>query len=83
MRETIVAAVTSIAAYCQSGLIHSLSIIGLLLLVVGLYRLRVADLVRRNRRLQESVSQTKAELTLAVKTAADAQVALKIGRAHV
>jgi len=77
MRETIVVAITTITPFWQSGLARSLSVLGLLLLIFGLYRLRVADLGRRNRKLQEVVSQTKAELTLAVKTAADAQVALK------
>lgn len=77
MRETIVASLATLATYWQSGTIRMLSIVALLLLIYGLYRLRVAELVRRNRKLQEIVSQTKGELTLAVKTAADAQVALK------
>lgn len=69
--------ITVIAPYWQSGPVRTLSIVGLLLFIFVLYKLRVGYLVKHNQKLQETVSQTKAELTLAAKLAGDAQVALK------
>jgi diguanylate cyclase (GGDEF)-like protein len=48
-----------------------------MILIVVLYKLRVSYLVKHNRRLQDTVSQTKAELTLTAKIAGDAQESLK------
>ena len=69
--------ITVIAPYWQTAPFRMLIIAGLLLLVFGLYKLQVRHLMKHNRKLQETVSQTKAELTLAAKVAGDAQVALK------
>ncbi len=69
--------ITVVAPYWQTGAVRTLSIVGLLLFIFVLYKLRVGYLVKHNQKLQETVSQTKAELTLAAKIAGDAQVALK------
>jgi len=66
-----------VPVYWQTGWFRGLCILCLLLLVLALHRLRVKGLARHVQKLQERVSQTKAELTLATKTAADAEVALK------
>ncbi len=79
LRGTVVESIpiTVIAPYWQTGPFRTLSIVGLLVVIFVLYKLRVGYLVKHNRKLQETVSQTKAELTLAAKIAGDAQVALK------
>jgi diguanylate cyclase (GGDEF)-like protein len=69
--------ITVIAPFWQTGAFRTLIVIDLLLLVYVLYKMRVGSLINRNKKLQETVSQTKAELTLAAKIAGDAQVALK------
>jgi diguanylate cyclase (GGDEF)-like protein len=66
-----------IGPYWQTPEFRSLSIIFLALLVFFLHRLRVRRLLRGNQKLQETVSLTKVELTLAAKIAGDAQEALK------
>ncbi|MFP5226221.1 MAG: diguanylate cyclase [Acidobacteriota bacterium] len=57
--------------------LRMLTIFSLLVLILILYKLRVGRLQRHNRKLQETVSQTKAELTQTAKSAGDAQEALK------
>jgi diguanylate cyclase (GGDEF)-like protein len=69
--------ITVIGPYWKTAQFQTLSVVGLLVLIFVLYKLRVSYLVRRNRKLEAVVSQTKAELTLAAKAAGDAQVALK------
>ena len=69
--------ITVMAPYWQMEPFRSLGIIVLLLVVFTLYKLRVGYLVRHAKNLQEKVSQTKAELTLAATVAGDAQEALK------
>ena len=56
---------------------RTLSIAALLLLILLLYKLRVGDLVRHNKELHATVTQTRAELILAAELAGDARVALK------
>lgn len=56
---------------------RSVCIAFLIAVIFALHRLRVHDLLRDSKRLQGKVSQTRAELTLAVRTAGDAQEALK------
>jgi diguanylate cyclase (GGDEF)-like protein len=65
------------APYWQTPRFRSLCAFFLLLLVLLLHRLRVRYLRRHNQRLQETVTQTRAELTLTARTARDAQEALK------
>jgi diguanylate cyclase (GGDEF)-like protein len=69
--------ITVIAQYWQTARFRSLCIMFLLLLVLVLHRLRVRYLSRRNKKLQETVNQTRAELTLTARTAHDAQEALR------
>jgi len=69
--------VTVIAPYWQTANFHNLCIFLLLLMVLILYKLRVGLLVKRARKLQETVSQARAELTLTARIADDAQEALK------
>lgn len=69
--------ITVTGPYWQTAEFRSLLIIFLALLTLLLHRLRVRSLVRRNQKLQQTVSLTKAELTLAAKIAGDAQEALK------
>ncbi len=69
--------ITVTAPYWQSGWFRSLCVILLLLLVLALHKLRVLYLVRHTRKLEETVNQAKAELTLAGRIAADAHEALK------
>jgi diguanylate cyclase (GGDEF)-like protein len=63
--------------YAKTAWFRSLCIILLLLLILALHKLRVARLQQRAEKLEERVSQTRAELVLAVETAGDAQQALK------
>ncbi len=65
------------APFWQTDVFRTLIAVALLLLIFVLYKRRVGSLMHHNKKLQEMVSQTKAELTLAAKVAADAQVALK------
>jgi len=69
--------ITVVAAYWQTARFRGLCILVLLAAVLVLYKLRVGYLVRHNKKLQERVSQTRAELTLTAKIAGDAQEALK------
>ena len=69
--------ITVVAPYWQTGWFRSACMLFLLLVILALHRLRVGTLVRHTRRLEEAVNQTRAELTLAVKMAGDAQEALK------
>jgi len=69
--------ITVIAPYWQTARFRGLCIILLMVMVFILYKLRVGYLIRHNKKLQERVSQTKAELTLTAKIAGDAQEALK------
>src|SRR6201999_3940302 len=63
--------------YWQTGNFRSLCAILLVFVVLGLHKLRVQYLMRHVRSLEHSVTQTRAELVLAAKTAGDAQQALK------
>ncbi len=65
------------APYWQTAQVQSTCILFLLLLILLLHRLRVRYLNRKNQKLQETVNQTRAELTLTARTARDAQEALK------
>lgn len=65
------------APYWQTAKFRTLCVILLLFIILILHKLRVGYLLRHARRLQETVSQTKAELTLTAKIAGDAQEALK------
>lgn len=78
-RGSVVASIpiTVIAPYWQTGWFRTVCIFSLLLLILALYKLRVGFLVRQVHKLQETINQTKAELTLAAKIAGDAQEALK------
>ncbi|HEY1809333.1 MAG TPA: GGDEF domain-containing protein [Acidobacteriaceae bacterium] len=69
--------ITVIAPYWQTAWFRSLCAVFLLLLILLLHRLRVRYLKGNNQKLQETVSRTKAELTLTAKIAGDAQEALK------
>jgi diguanylate cyclase (GGDEF)-like protein len=69
--------ITVTAVYWQSARVQALCIIFLLMLILLLHRLRVFYLSRHNRKLQEAVTQTRAELTLTARTARDAQEALR------
>jgi diguanylate cyclase (GGDEF)-like protein len=69
--------ITVIEPYWQTGWFRSLCAIFLMFVILALHRLRVRYLVRHALKLQETVNQTKAELTLAAKVAGDAQEALK------
>jgi diguanylate cyclase (GGDEF)-like protein len=66
-----------ISPFWQTGWFRALCIIFLLFLILALHKVRVDYLLRRTLKLQETVTQTKAELTLAAKIAGDAQEALK------
>jgi diguanylate cyclase (GGDEF)-like protein len=66
-----------ISPYWQTGWFRALCIIFLLFLILALHKVRVDYLLQRTLKLQETVTQTKAELTLAAKIAGDAQEALK------
>ncbi len=79
LRSSVVESIpiTVIAPYWQTARFRSLCVIFLLLLILALHRLRVGYLNRHNRKLQETVTQTRAELTLTARTARDAQEALK------
>lgn len=70
-------AITVTPPYWQTGWFRSLCMIVLVLLILALHKLRVRYLLRQARKLEETVTQTKAELTLAGRIAADAQEALK------
>jgi diguanylate cyclase (GGDEF)-like protein len=70
-------ALTVLPPYWQTSWFRSLCILALLLLVFVLHKVRVYLLVRHAEQLQDAVTQTRAELTLAVKMAGDAQEALK------
>lgn len=65
------------APYWQTGEFRALCILLLLVVILGLHKLRVSHLVQHVRKLQETVARTKAELTLAAKIAGDAQEVLK------
>jgi diguanylate cyclase (GGDEF)-like protein len=69
--------ITVIAPYWQTARLRSLCVVFLLLLILLLHRVRVRYLKGHNQKLQETVSRTKAELTLTAKIAGDAQEALK------
>jgi diguanylate cyclase (GGDEF)-like protein len=79
MRGSVVESIpiTVIAPYWQTAWFRSVCILLLMFLILIFYKLRVGYLVRHNRKLQEQVTQTKAELTLTAKVAGDAQEALK------
>jgi len=79
MRGSIVESIpiTVVAPLWQTAPFRATCILFLLLLVLLLHRMRVRHLTRSNRRLQEAVNQTRAELTLTARTARDAQEALK------
>lgn len=70
-------AITVILPWWQTSWFRDVCILFLLLLVFLLHKLRVYLLVRDAEQLQDSVTQTRAELTLAIKMAGDAQEALK------
>lgn len=70
-------AITVVAAWWETSWFRGLVTIFLLGVVFALHKLRVGYLVRHTKKLQGIVTQTKAELTLAAKTAGDAQEALK------
>ena len=70
-------AITVTAPYWQTGWFRSLCVAVLLLLILALHKLRVRYLLRQARKLEDTVNQAKAELTLAGRIAADAQEALK------
>lgn len=70
-------AITVSPFWWRTGWFRGLCTLVLLLAVFALHKLRVLYLLRHTRKLQGMVSQTKAELTLAVKIAGDAQEALK------
>ncbi|MGA8528321.1 MAG: GGDEF domain-containing protein [Acidobacteriaceae bacterium] len=61
----------------QTARFRAQCIMFLLLLILVLHRVRVRFLKKHNRKLQETVNQTRAELTLTARTARDAQEALK------
>ena len=63
--------------FWQTAAFRSQCVVFLLLLILLLHRLRVRFLKKNNRKLQETVTQTRAELTLTARTARDAQEALK------
>ncbi|MGB7136417.1 MAG: GGDEF domain-containing protein [Acidobacteriaceae bacterium] len=69
--------ITVLASYWQVGWIRTLCIVLLLFLILALHKLRVRYLLRHAQKLQETVNQTRAELTLAARMAGDAQEALK------
>lgn len=69
--------ITVIAPYWQTARFRSLCVLFLLLLILLLHRLRVRYLKRHNKKLQDTVSRTRAELTLTARIAGDAQEALK------
>lgn len=66
-----------VPAYWQTRQFRSVCTVFLLVLILALYKLRVSGLVRRTKRLEDSVNRTKLELNLAAKIASDAQQALK------
>jgi len=70
-------AITVTVPYWQTGWFRTLSMVAVLLLILALHKLRVRYLLGRARKLEERITQTKAELTLAGRIAADAQEALK------
>lgn len=69
--------ITVTAPYWQTEWFRGLCFAFLLLLFVILHKLRVRSLRRENRKLQEMVSRTKAELTLTARIAGDVQEELK------
>jgi len=69
--------ITVTAPYWQAERFRGVGIMLLLGLVLVLHKLRIRSLVRRTQKLQATVNQTKAELTLAARVAGDAQEALK------
>lgn len=69
--------ITVTAPYWQTGRVRTQCVVFLLMLVLLLHRMRVRFLKKRNGKLQETVNQTRAELTLTARTARDAQEALK------
>ncbi len=69
--------ITVIAPYWQTAQFQALCILFLLPLILLLHRLRVRYLKSHNKKLQETVSRTRAELTLTARIAGDAQEALK------
>lgn len=69
--------ITVMAPYWQTGWFPGLCVLFLLLVIFALHKLRVRNLLRGTRKLQETVNLTKVELTLAARIADDAQVALK------
>lgn len=79
MRGSVVQSIpiTVIAPYWQTGWFRGLCILFLLVLILVLHKLRVRYLLRHAQNLEQTVSLTKAELTLAAKIAGDAQEALK------
>ncbi|HEX3660432.1 MAG TPA: GGDEF domain-containing protein [Acidobacteriaceae bacterium] len=79
LRSSAVASIpiTVTAPYWQTAPFRSLCVLFLLLLILLLHRLRVRYLSRHNQKLQETVNQTRAELTLTARSARDAQEALK------
>jgi len=66
-----------VAPYWKTPWFRSLCMVVLVFVVLALHKLRVRYLMRHAQKLQEAVSQTKAELTLAARAAGDAQEALK------
>ncbi|HEX4068118.1 MAG TPA: GGDEF domain-containing protein [Acidobacteriaceae bacterium] len=69
--------ITVIGPYWQSMRFRSLCAVFLLFLILVLHKLRVRYLLKNAQKLQETVNLTRVELTLAAKTAGDAQEALK------
>ena len=69
--------VTITAPYWQTETFRSGCMMFLVILVLALHRFRVRYLIRQNKQLEQTVSLTKAELTLAAQIAGDAQEALK------
>jgi diguanylate cyclase (GGDEF)-like protein len=78
-KDSMVASIpiTVLSSYWQTGWFRTLCTIFLMFLILALHKMRVDYLLRHAQQLQEAVTQTKAELTLAAKIAGDAQEALK------
>src|SRR5581483_592935 len=68
-------AITVTPPYWQTGWFRSLCMVVMLLVILAVHKLRVRYLLGRAQKLEETVTQTKAELTLAGRIAADAQEA--------
>jgi diguanylate cyclase (GGDEF)-like protein len=72
-----IAPITMVAPFWEKGWFWSLCIVSLLMLVIGFYKLRVDNLLKQVGTLETTVSNTKAELTLAATLASEAQEALR------